>query len=615
MSIPCILAEQLSTSSSGGAGLLLKKLEITKYPTKTEYLSGDAFDPSGIELTASYGIEDSTSIIATAVIPINSVLISPSTLTDGNNYVTFSYTERGITVTTKLAVSVSPALQDLEISSMPDKTTYEWGDSFSTAGLEVKAVYTDGSKVVISNYSTSLANGSTLNGSMQIGTNEVTISYSEDGKSAQISFDITIEKKKLAAPSQSGSLTYNGNTQSPVLSNYNSSLMSITGSSQVNAGSYTAVVSLRDTDHYQWTDGTTASKDVPWSIGKAAGSLSINKTSISLSDTTTQTVTITKTGDGVISYSPSSVSGLTLSLSGNILSITGNGNTNISSQTIIISVAEGTNWTKPSDVTFTVSASYFIWADNDTTVGDAEWWAKLKAKLPTMTAEERAACVGKKKKVTLSTSVGGWNSGAEVSMICIGYDVDADNSLTFQTEGVSPNVNTYMDDSNNGYIYYSISKANTISDTFAKNCNASASILTVTKLYSGQGSNSDLGEDSTYYPANMTVTVKGFTLSAIEAGNGYESVSKEEGTQGRPVKSYQYFTSNSRREKYISNGDGSLTSGGGIYWLRSRWRASWDSVMSVGYRTWYPTVDHFGMIYRSSYRADHVHTAPAFVIG
>ena len=73
-------------------------------------------------------------------------------------------------------------------------------------------------------------------------------------------------------PSQSGSLTFNTNPQSPSWSNYNSAQLTLGGvTSGTNTGSYEATFTPKD--DYMWSDGTTAAKTVSWSIGKATVSV------------------------------------------------------------------------------------------------------------------------------------------------------------------------------------------------------------------------------------------------------------------------------------------------------------------------------------------------------
>lgn len=77
-----------------------------------------------------------------------------------------------------------------------------------------------------------------------------------------------IDKAKAATPAQSGSLTYNGNAQSPVWINYDPEKMTISGqTSATDAGTYTATFTL--TGDYTWSDGSTDPKQIQWSIGKA----------------------------------------------------------------------------------------------------------------------------------------------------------------------------------------------------------------------------------------------------------------------------------------------------------------------------------------------------------
>lgn len=67
---------------------------------------------------------------------------------------------------------------------------------------------------------------------------------------------------------QSGALTYNGQMQSPVWQNYDSSKMTIGGvTSSVNAGNFTATFVPKN--GYSWEDGTREEFTVTWTINKA----------------------------------------------------------------------------------------------------------------------------------------------------------------------------------------------------------------------------------------------------------------------------------------------------------------------------------------------------------
>jgi len=135
----------------------------------------------------------------------------------------------------------------------------------------------------------------------------------------------TINRQNLTSEqstfSQSGTLTYNENAQSPTISGYDSTYHTITGNSQTDAGSYTAIISLNK--NYAWYDSTTSNKEVSWSIEKAPCSISFNPNSVSLDSSNLSTnVTITRSGDGAITASTSDSSIATVSISDTTLMIT-----------------------------------------------------------------------------------------------------------------------------------------------------------------------------------------------------------------------------------------------------------------------------------------------------
>lgn len=76
----------------------LSSIAITTAPTKTQYKSGEKFDPTGMVVTATYGssaTQDVTKYVAFA----------PETITQAGN-VTVSYTENGVTKTATQAVTI-----------------------------------------------------------------------------------------------------------------------------------------------------------------------------------------------------------------------------------------------------------------------------------------------------------------------------------------------------------------------------------------------------------------------------------------------------------------------------------------------------------------------------
>ena len=91
---------------------------------------------------------------------------------------------------------------------------------------------------------------------------------------------------------------------------------------------------------YEWTDSTTAAKEYPWTMAKAACTISLSTNAVSLTAaSSTKNVTVTRSGDGTISASSTAT---------NIATVSGTTTLTISgkatgSATINVNVAEGTN--------------------------------------------------------------------------------------------------------------------------------------------------------------------------------------------------------------------------------------------------------------------------------
>ena len=156
----------------------------------------------------------------------------------------------------------------------------------------------------------------------------------------------------LDLPVQSETLTYTGSEQSPTWKNYDSSKMTISGTTTaVNADTYTAKFTPKT--GYAWEDGTTGAKSVTWKIGKAAGSLFVTPTemTIALNDTT-GTITVTRAGDGAITATSDKASVATVEVNGNKITVTKKG---AGTANITVKVAEGTNHKAPAGKTVVVT--------------------------------------------------------------------------------------------------------------------------------------------------------------------------------------------------------------------------------------------------------------------
>lgn len=569
------------------------KIEVTTKPNKTSYLAGDSFNSAGMVVTASYGTGQA--VLATA--EVSGYSVSPSVLTDGTTSVTITYSEGGETCTTTLAVTVTHRLSAIAVTTKPNKLTYEYGDTLATAGMVVTASYSDSQTKAVAGYSCSPTTFST------IGNQVVTVSYTENGVTQTTTFNVTVNRKSVAKPTWKSNLTYTGSAQSvsstSYWNNYNTSYMTIGGTtSATNAGTY--IATFTPGSNYRWTDGTTTAINVNWTINKATGSLSVNPTTVAINGNNYSSgvaVTITRAGDGAISYSPTSISGLTLSLNGNTLTIKGNGSTAVSAKTITISVAAGTNHTAPANKTITVSAEYWSWGADGGTV-DAAWFTGLKNYLASHTGasiktSSGGAILGTTKSVTLSSAV----LGTTTHLIrVIGVDQDANNTVTFQTKNC---LNQYT--SFGSSAVWIGSTARSLCQNYYNAFPGKGAIKTIKKgtcpNYGSRNQNVTYNDETVFLLSEREFGLD--TYSPLSTANS--TTSKAECTQGKNF-AYSYYTSNATRVMYL--GDTS-TSSYGYPWERSR---SYSSSYDVCF------VSNVGSANTDRYDYGSG-LAPAFVIG
>lgn len=326
----------------------------------------------------------------------------------------------------------------IEVTSNPTKTAYIVGDRFDPAGMVVKATFADGSTAVITDqvdYSPK---------TMTYGTTSVVVSATIGGQAYTASVAVTVSRIKVSAvPTQSGTLTYNGAYQSPTLSGYDATKMTLSGTqSATNAGSYTMQASLKD-DKYEWPDGTTTAKTVNWSIDKKAGSFTKDKTSIQITtNKKSDTITITREGTGAISASSNDTQVATTSVSGNVVTVTGVKSGNC---VITINVAADTNHTAPESQTVNVHVRLISNTLNENT------WADIKSVSDAGTGATYWN-VGDYKNIRIHGAVQGMSLNDTMRAFILGFNHNSDkegsNRIHFQIGKTTSGTDIAFCDSN-----------------------------------------------------------------------------------------------------------------------------------------------------------------------
>ena len=360
-----------------------------------------------------------------------------------------------------------------------------------------------------------------------------------DGTTAAKSVTWTIGRASVALPTQSGSLTYTGSAQSPSWSGYDTAKMTIGGTtSGTNAGSYTAT--FTPTANYRWSDGTTTAKSVTWAIAKAAGSLTLNKTSLSLgSATPTGTITVTRAGDGAITATSSNTSIATCSVSGSTITVTAKAT---GSATITVKVAAGTNHNAPADKTCAVTVQMY-----SSTLA-ANSWAQI-AEASEAGIASTLWSVGDEKDITVDSET--------LTLVIMGFNHDdkADGSgkagITFGLKNLMASTRQMNSSNTNSGGFTGSAMYTWLQNTLLTSL--PSDLQTVLKSVNKKTS---AGSQSTTINTNA---MKLFLFSEIEIFGSTTYSASGEGSQ------YSYFATAANRVKYLSNGAGSAY----YWWERS----------------------------------------------
>ncbi len=166
----------------------LSRLEITSVPTATQY-QNTPFDTQGLKVTAYYSDSSSRDVTSSAA------LSGYDMSSYGEQIVYVSYTEGGVTLRENFTINVikqTPA--ELNITKMPNKTTFEVGSAFSAAGIEAQLVYNNSLTASLGENDLSFT-GYNMN---YAGKQTVTVSYTEGSKTVSSAYEIELLNREVS---------------------------------------------------------------------------------------------------------------------------------------------------------------------------------------------------------------------------------------------------------------------------------------------------------------------------------------------------------------------------------------------------------------------------------
>lgn len=332
-------------------------------------------------------------------------------------------------------------------------------------------------------------------------------------------------------PAQSGALTYNKSSQSPSWSNYNTTYMTIGGTtSGTNAGNYTA--SFTPKTDYRWSDGATTAKNVVWSIGKATGTLTVSKTTIKLSlSKLTDTFTIGGNHDGTLSVTSSATGVATVSRSGNTVTVSHVNQTN-GEATITVSCTAGTNYSAPASKTVKVTAEFILATLNDNS------WAAIHSVSGTGASYW---AVGDRKAVAVSGTVGTQAVNGTYYAYIIGFNHNSSkegNGITFGTFKTALSGGTdiclvdgkYDGYSTNGTKYFNMNHSSNTNSGGWKGCDLRYDVLGSTNTNDGDATattatNPVANTLMAALPSDLRAVMQPMTIYTDNTGGGSDNAS------------------------------------------------------------------------------------------
>lgn len=174
----------------GGIWKIPTGIEVTTAPTKTSYKAGEKINLSGMVVKANFSDGSSQDITSQCTFSPSAGTTVYENTTKIN--VTWVWDKVNVTYQTSQAITVTRVLSSIAITTQPSKRNYTKGETLNLSGMVVKATFNSGNSAVVTGYTTSPANGSTLS---TTGTITVTVSYTENGVTKTASTTVTVPIK------------------------------------------------------------------------------------------------------------------------------------------------------------------------------------------------------------------------------------------------------------------------------------------------------------------------------------------------------------------------------------------------------------------------------------
>lgn len=160
--------------------MITSGIAVTTQPGKKTYYIGEAFDPAGMVVTATFA-DDTTENVT------GDCTFSPATIAKDTTAITVNYQRAGIRKTASVPVTVR-VLSSIAVTTPPNTVAYKYGQTFSPEGMAVTARYTDGQSRTVTGYTYSPT------GALKLSDTTITVSYTEGDVTKTTTQTITVAK-------------------------------------------------------------------------------------------------------------------------------------------------------------------------------------------------------------------------------------------------------------------------------------------------------------------------------------------------------------------------------------------------------------------------------------
>ena len=158
---------------------------LFRSPSKTEYIVGETFDPSGMVVKITYDDGHTENVL------YEDCTYNREALTLNDNQIVITYGGKSATIPIVVRTAQSTSIASIYVASKPTKTEYLMGEKFDPTGLVVKAVYGDNTEVDLNMSELTL---SRLAGdTMPAGENVITVNYG----TVSTTFTVNVSKHSI----------------------------------------------------------------------------------------------------------------------------------------------------------------------------------------------------------------------------------------------------------------------------------------------------------------------------------------------------------------------------------------------------------------------------------